>query len=86
MALKTVKRITLSLPKSTIQKLEQNVPKSKRSKFVAEALEKRLSGKAQEVTLEEVSNFWDELAEKYPLKEPLDKTTEELIREDRMSH
>lgn len=86
MTLKTVKRITLSLPKSTIQKLEQNVPKSKRSKFVAEALEKQLFNKTQEVTFEEVSNFWDTLAHKYPLKEPLDKTSEELIREDRMSH
>lgn len=86
MALKTVKRVTISLPKSTISKLEAHVPKNKRSRFIAEAIEKEISHNTKRVTLKEISDFWDELADKYPLKEPLNKTSEELVREDRSSH
>lgn len=86
MSLKTVQRVTFSLPKSTIKKLEAHVPKNKRSKFIAEIIEKNIPQKEKEVTFEEVSDFWDRLADQYPLKEPLNKSSEELIREDRSSH
>lgn len=86
MALKTVKRVTISLPKSIIQKLEVQVPKNKRSKFIAEAVKKQLESTQKEITLEEVNDFWEKLANKYPLKEPLEESSEEMIRKDRMSH
>lgn len=39
------KRINISLPTSTIEKLEAAIPQGKRSRFVAESLEKNLQGK-----------------------------------------
>ena len=86
MALKTVKRVTISLPKSTVQKLELQVPKNKRSKFIADAVEKQLEKTQKDVSLKEVNDFWRNLANEHPLKEPLTETSEEMIRKDRMSH
>ncbi len=77
------KRVTFSIPKITYLKLEISIPKNKRSKFVAEAVEKKLSTK-QIVTYEEVSKLWDDLAKKFPNRSK--KTAVELIREDRASH
>jgi len=85
MALRNVKRITFSLPSVVIKKMELSVPKSKRSKFVAEAIIKNLSSKTHEVvTLEEVHEFWENLANKFKRKS--NKTAVELVREDRLSH
>ena len=39
------KRINISLPTATIEKLEAAVPQGKRSQFIAESLEKNLQGK-----------------------------------------
>jgi len=83
MALKTVRRVTFSLPKTTVMKLELRIPKNKRSKFVAEAIEKTLV-KPEEVTLEEIHEFWTNLAKKCPRKSK--KTAVQLVREDRNSH
>ena len=39
------KRINISLPTATIEKLEAAIPQGKRSQFIAESLEKNLQGK-----------------------------------------
>ncbi len=83
MALKNVKRITFSLPKTTLRKLEIHVPKNKRSKFIAQLIEKNFS-KKEIVTQEEVNEFWDNLAKK--ITRTTGKTAVELQREDRLSH
>lgn len=85
----TFQRITFSLPKQTILKLEMNVPKQKRSKFIAELIEKSFAEEAEKIekkfeTLEGIQEFFKEINKKYPNK--LNKTAAELIREDRMSH
>lgn len=85
MGLKTVQRVTFSLPKVTVKKLEASVPKNKRSKFLAELIEKNLPG-AKVVSLEEIENFWNGMAEKYPDKIKNKKTAVQLVREDRNSH
>ena len=115
MALKNVERVTISLPKATIVKLEMKIPKNKRSSFIADLIEKRLhqefeeafimvDGEWQEIfdvipgtksdssysmedkyeTLEEIREFWDHFRKKY--KPKTDKSSLELIREDRASH
>ena len=83
MPLKNVRRVTFSIPKATILKMELVIPKSKRSKFVAEAIAKSLP-QEHGVTLEEVEKFWRDLAAKSPRK--TNKTAVELVREDRLSH
>lgn len=83
MALKNVQRVTFSLPKTTFLKLEINIPKSKRSKFLADLIEKNITSK-EVVTYEEVDAFWTNLAQKCPNK--TNKTAVELLREDRASH
>lgn len=83
MALKNVKRVTFSLPKVTLKKFEIAIPKSRRSKFIAEAIEQSLKSQPR-ITLEEVENFWTGLAARTPRK--TNKTAVQLIREDRKSH
>lgn len=83
MPLRTVQRVTFSLPKITIKKLEIAIPKSKRSKFISKAIEEKLAKKT-EISLEETMKIWDELAGKHPYKGK--KTAIEMIREDRASH
>lgn len=83
MALKNVKRVTFSLPKTILKKMELTVPSSKRSKFVAEAIEKYLKTDL-DLTFEEVKNYWQNLAQRTPQRS--DKTILELISEDRNSH
>ena len=83
MSLKNVKRVTFSLPKITVKKLELTIPKNKRSKFVAECIEKNLPGEGN-LTLEEIGRRWDELADMAPNKTK--KSAVELVREDRQSH
>ena len=83
MALKTVKRVTFSLPKATLIKLEMRVPKNRRSKFVAQSIENSLPG-PKEKTFEEVCRFWDDLANSVKRKNK--KTAVEMQREDRLSH
>jgi len=83
MGLKTVQRVTFSLPIVTVRKLEDSVPKNKRSKFLAELIEKNLPGN-ELVTLEDIDRIWDELADSAPNK--TNKTAVQLVREDRESH
>lgn len=85
MALKNVRRVTFSLPKVTLKKLEIAVPKNKRSKFIAEIIEKKLSNQ-QNITDNQTEKFWKDLAKKYPDKISNKKTAVELVREDRASH
>lgn len=83
MALKNVQRVTFSLPIGTVLKLEMNIPKNRRSKFLAQILQEELD-KMSAPTLEQTREFWKNFREKHPCK--LDKTVEEIIREDRASH
>gem|GEM_PF-2166200 len=84
MPLKTVKRVTFSLPKATLIKLELRVPKNKRSKFIAELIEQKCKAKKEEISFEAYCRKWDELAKKHIRK--TNKTAVELVREDRESH
>lgn len=83
MALKNVQRVTFSLPKITINILERKIPASKRSKFIAELIEKELR-KSEMVTLEDIHEFWGNLAKQY--KPKVKKSAVEMQREDRLSH
>lgn len=85
MALRNVQRVTFSLPTVLVKKMEQKIPKNKRSKFVAEAISKNLSVQSHEVvTMEEIQEFWENLAKRYKRKSK--KTAVQLVREDRASH
>ena len=84
MALKTVQRVTFSLPKTTILKLEIRMPKSKRSKYIAELIEKDNRTTKKEVTIEDINAYWDNLAKHFKTK--VKKTAVEMQREDRLSH
>ncbi len=83
MRTKTFKRVTFSFPQATLIKLEQNIPKNGRSKFVADLIEKNLKEREM-LTLEDVQEFWNNMRKKY--KRTTDKTAVELVREDRLSH
>ncbi len=83
MALKNVQRVTFSLPKSTIYKMEIKIPSSKRSKFIAHLIEKELQ-KTKIVTAEDVNMLWDSFAEAYKPKKH--QSALEMQREDRLSH
>jgi metal-responsive CopG/Arc/MetJ family transcriptional regulator len=83
MALKNVKRVTFSLPKATVIKLEMRVPKNKRSKFIAKIIDSGLDEK-KPMTFKEYCHFWDEIAGSALVKTR--KTAVDLIREDRASH
>ena len=83
MPLKTVKRVTFSLPLVTVKKLEIAIPRKKRSKYVAQLLEAQFV-KKDEVTLKDIHDFWHNLAKRCPKK--TGKTALELQREDRLSH
>lgn len=84
MASRNFKRVTFSLPKTTILKLEMSIPKNKRSKFVAELIDRKCKSKKEEITFEEYCKFWDDLAKNSSRK--TNKTAAELVREDRQSH
>ena len=83
MALKKVQRVTFSLPKSTLVKLNIKIPKAKRSKYIASIIEKDLETiKSQ--SFSEAQKFWQDFRKKYPVK--LEKSIEEIIREDHLKH
>lgn len=83
MALKSVQRVTFSLPKTTVLKLEMRIPKNKRSKFIAKIIEDGLDEKITG-TFKEYCDFWDNLAGSAIIKS--NKSAVEIIREDRASH
>lgn len=83
MALKNVERVTLSLPKITIRKLEISIPKSKRSKYIADLIERDLKNR-KSVSIEEIDSFWGNLAKQYRPEQK--KSAVELQREERSSH
>ena len=76
--------MTFSLPKITILKLEIRMPKSKRSKYIAELIEKDNPSLEKEVTIEDINKYWDNVAKHY--KPKVRKTAVEMQREDRLSH
>lgn len=84
MALKNFRRVTFSLPKATILKLEMTIPKNKRSKFVAELIERKCTSKKEELSFEQYCKYWDDLTANSSRK--TNKTAVELVREDRQSH
>lgn len=83
MALKNVQRVTFSLPKKVVLKLAMNIPKSKRSKFVADLIEKNMP-QVETVSLEEIQEFWKNLGSRVPDKTK--KTALQLQREGRLNH
>lgn len=86
MALKNVRRVTFSLPKTIIHKLEVHIPKSKRSKFVADLIEKNIKDEQKnfEEELAEMDRFFEDFRKRN--KRKTNKTAVELQREDRLSH
>lgn len=80
--LQNVQRVTLSLPHAVIFQLETSIPKNKRSKFIADLIEKSLGELKR--SPEEVQTFWSSFAEKYPSQTTL--SAQELVRNDRSSH
>ena len=83
MALKNVERITLSLPKVIIRKLEISIPKSKRSKYIAGLIEKDFKN-GETATMEVIDRFFGNLAKQYHPQSK--KSAVESQRDDRLSH
>lgn len=55
------KRINISLPTTTLEKLRASVPEGKRSQFITETLEQKLKGKInlkESITKDLKENLW----------------------------
>jgi metal-responsive CopG/Arc/MetJ family transcriptional regulator len=78
MALRTVKRVTITLSRKTIQKLEMQIPKNKRSKFIDELINSNLSDEIDS-SYEKECQFWEEIRNKYVSK--TEKSAGEILRE-----
>jgi len=52
-------KVTVSLPKSLLERLKERVPGRRRSSFIAEALEDRLALEDQLEAIEESAACWD---------------------------
>lgn len=57
-------KITLTLPKALLARLDAAVPARRRSRFIAEAIEERLAIEEQLVALEESAGVWSD--ERHP--------------------
>ena len=57
MALKQ-KKVTVTLPKGLLERLNETVPSRKRSLFISEAIAEQLDLTEQVVALEETSGLW----------------------------
>lgn len=88
MALRNVQRVTFSLPTVLVKKMEQKIPKNKRSKFVAEAIMKNMVAKDEGViSLEETRQYFENFRKKYKFQpEKKGESVVEWLRRDRNSH
>lgn len=57
-------KITLTLPKALLARLDATVPARRRSRFIAEAIEERLAIEEQLTALEESAGIWSD--ERHP--------------------
>ena len=57
-------KITVTLPRELIERLDDRVPSRQRSRFIANAIESQLAIEEQLAALEETAGIWTE--EKYP--------------------
>jgi len=64
MATESTRKVTLTLPKSLLIRLDAAVPGRKRSRFIAEAIEERLAIAEQLAALEETAGAWTD--ERHP--------------------
>lgn len=54
------KKVTVTLPKHLLKRLDELVPNRKRSSFIGEAIEEHLNLVEQAVALEEAAGLWSE--------------------------
>lgn len=78
------KRVTFSIPKATYIKLEINIPKNKRSKFVGDLIENKFASISRRVTYEEIKTRWAIFAKQFNPKSK--KSAVEMQREERLMH
>jgi len=76
-------RITLSLPASIILKLEKNVPKNQRSKFVAKLIDSNLSHVEADVS--DFKDYLRKFKDSFGLKKRTESVVD-LVRADRKLH
>ena len=57
-------KITVTLPRELIERLDEQIPSRQRSRFIAEAIESQLAIAEQMAALEETAGGWTE--EKHP--------------------
>ena len=76
-----IQKVTVSLPKSLLERLKERVPGRQRSSFIAAALEERLAMEDQLEAIEESAGSWS--GEDYPelvSDEDIDRWLVELRR------
>lgn len=64
MVTESTRKVTLTLPRSLLTRLDAAVPSRKRSRFIAEAIEERLAITEQLAALEETAGAWPD--ERHP--------------------
>ena len=86
--LKTVERVTISLPTVLVKKIKLQIPKNKRSKFIAEGIVINFARKQENTTtLAQTHQFWENFRKKHKIKLAKNsKSIVELVRADRISH
>ena len=64
MAVKTThsdtQKVTITLPKTVLQRLNELIPARQRSRYISEALEKRLALEEQMLALDESAGAWSD--------------------------
>jgi metal-responsive CopG/Arc/MetJ family transcriptional regulator len=83
MSAKNFQRVTFSFPKTTILRLEMAIPKNKRSKFIANLIEKNLEPE-RNLTLEDIDRLITNITNKSSRKTK--KSAVQLQREARLMH
>jgi len=53
-------KVTITLPKAVVTRLNELVPTRQRSRFIAEALEERLALEGQQLALDETAGAWSD--------------------------
>ncbi len=53
-----VRKVTVTLPKALLARLEERVPARQRSRFIAEAIAERLALAEQQAAIEETAGAW----------------------------
>ncbi len=60
----TSRKVTVTLPKSLLARLDAMVPRRQRSRFIAEAIQEQIAMLEQAEAIEEAAGSWTD--EKYP--------------------